>query len=343
MRIARETFNPYTQAVEEAQSDIRLLVKRAYLYGLSQGEVNRALQKIITKATTDIKIQRLKEDVRISLINFANKQRMTWQSIGLSATALLFLGKAYGSERVMQPTAKVRAELSQAFPSFMTNAKGVSLQRYYQDVWKERVQPIMDRLAKEKALDPNDFTGRNSLRNLAEMEVRYHDHQDSIDELRRNGVRLVVCSSHADCSKRCAPYQGRVYSLDGTSGTIDGYKYVPLEEATQNPRDRYTTKAGRVYQNGLLGFNCRHSLSEYRGQLLPTVSAQERKREYAVTRRQRELEKLVRNAKAKALDNKDLNAKKYKEYSKQARELYAEYIKFSADHNRAYYPMRVAI
>lgn len=340
MKIVRETFNPYAQAVEEAQGDIRLLVKRVYLYGLSQSDVNRALQKIIAKATKDIEIQRLKEDVRISLLNFANRQRVMWQSIGLSATALLFLGKALSSEHYIPPPPKVSAELLQAFPDFTTNEMGVPLQRYYQNVWKERVQPTVHRLAREQALDPNDFTGRNSLRNLAEMEVRYHDHQDSIDELRSKGVRLVVCSSHADCSDRCAGWQARVYSLDGTYGVADGHRYVPLENATDI---YYTTKAGRVYKNGLLGFNCRHHISEYRGQLLPTISAQERKSEYAVTRRQRELERLVRSAKAEALDNKDLNAKEYKKYSKQARELYAAYIKFSADNNRAYYPMRVAI
>lgn len=340
MRIARETFNPYAQSVEEAQGDIRMLVKRAHLYELSQGEVNCALEKIIQKATANVIIDRLKSDIRKSLINFANKQRTLWQAMRISPALLLFLGNASAKERPPEIPDKFRGNFETIVTKYPAQAMGVPLQKYYQDVWKEHVQPIMDRLAREQALDPNDFTGRNSLRNLAEMEVRYHDHQDNIDELRTRGVRLVVCSAHADCSDRCAPYQGRVYSLDGTSGTIDGHKYVPLEEATDI---YYKTNAGRVYKNGLLGFNCRHHLSEYRGQLLPTVSAEQRKKEYAVTRRQRELEKLVRNAKAKALDNKGLNAKEYKKYSKQAREFYAEYVKFSADNNRAYYPMRVKI
>lgn len=336
MRIARETFNPYAQAVEETQGDIRLLVKRAYLYGLKQGEVNRALQKIITKATADIKIQRLKEDARISLLNFANKQHITWQSMGLTPLALLFLGKAVSSERSIQAPTNVSAELSQ----YSTSAVGVPLQRYYQDIWKERVQPVIDRLARDNALDPNDFTGRNSLRNLAEMEVRYHDHLDAIDSLQKSGVRLVVCSSHADCSNRCAKWQGRVYSLDGTSGVVDGHRYVPLETATDV---WYTTKAGRLYKNGLLGFNCRHHITEYSGQLLPTVSVEERKREYAVTQRQRELELAVRKEKTFAIECKDINAKEYKLHKRRMKEIYDKYVKFSADNNRAYYPMRTSI
>ena len=131
------------------------------------------------------------------------------------------------------------------------------LGKYYKDVWEENVLPTLDKIAQSKALDPNDLTGRNSLRNLAEMEVRYTDHLDSIDDLKSRGVKLVIASTHADCSKRCLRWQGRIYSLDGTYGEINGKKYIPLEVATNI---YYTTKAGRVYKNGLLGFNCRHRL-----------------------------------------------------------------------------------
>ena len=121
---------------------------------------------------------------------------------------------------------------------------------------------------------------------------------------------------------------------------IDGNRYVPLETATDV---YYTTKAGRVYKNGLLGFNCRHYLTEYKGQLMPTVSAKERRAEYAVTKRQRLLERDVRDAKAWAEYYKGVNTKEYRSYRKRASELYDEYVKFSEDNNRAYYPMRVRI
>lgn len=339
MKIAREQFNPYALAVEEAQNDIRLLVKRAYLTGVAQSKVNGDLIKIIDKASNGIVIPQLKTDTRISLMNFANKQRLLWKSLGAQSKAIMFLGNAMGKENPPPPP----SDLNNAFgdvPIYITNAVGVPLQKYYQDVWKDNVKPTLDKIAREQALDPNDFTGRNSLRNLAEMEVRYNDHQDNINSLRDGGAKLVVCSSHADCSSRCAKWQGRVYSLDGTSGVVDGHRYVPLETATDV---WYTTKAGRRYKNGLLGFNCRHQLTEYKGQLLPTVTAEQRKKEYAVTMRQRELERAVRMAKAQALCNKGLNSKQYKAYSNQARELYSEYLSFCAANNRAYYPMRVQI
>lgn len=339
MQIAKDRLNPYALALEEAQGEIRELVKRAYMRRMSQGDVNRELEKIIRRATNDIAIPRLRLDARIALVNFANAQRMTWLTC-VSPELLLFLGLAIHKSHPPPPPQALVGEITAAYPTFDTSERGVPLQRYYQDVWKQRVQPVMDRLVKERALDPNDEIARNSLRNLAEMEVRYHDHQDSIDGLKAAGARLVVCSSHADCSDRCAKWQGRVYSLDGTSGVVDGHRYVPLETATDV---YYTTKAGRTYKNGLLGFNCRHHLSEYKGQLLPTVSAEERKAEYEITKRQRLLERDVRDTKAQALYYKDIDPERYKNYARRARYIYAEYKQFSADNNRAYYPMRVRI
>ena len=100
-----------------------------------------------------------------------------------------------------------------------------------------------------------------SLRNSAEIEARHQVQTERIEELRRKGTRIVWCSSHSDCSRRCEPWQGKLYSLDGTSGTVDGLSYQPLEIAT----DIYeTTRTGKVWKNGLLGFNCRHYLTPYK-------------------------------------------------------------------------------
>ena len=346
MQIARDNINPYVLATEEAQSEIRELVKRAYMRRLSLRTVNTALEKIINKATKDVQIERLKNDIRRSLINFANAQRRAWQSLNITPALLLFLGSVQGQENPPLPPESIARELPKYYQTtakyYQTTAKGVPLQTYYKDVWEKQVRPIFNKLVNERALDPNDFSKKhNSLRNLAEMEVRYHDHIDSIESLKNSGIKLVICSAHEDCSERCAPWQGKVYSLDGTSGTTpEGYKYVPLERATDH---YYTTKAGRTYKNGLLGFNCRHKLSEYKGELLPTVSERERRKEHAITRKQRELEKKVRNARAEMLINKDINRQKYFEARRNAIDFNKEYMQFSKDNNRAYYPMRTRI
>ena len=212
----------------------------------------------------------------------------------------------------------------------------------FQKTYIDRVSKALGGLAEEKALDPNDVSGRNSLRNLAEMQVRYERHLEEIDTLKSSGEKLVVCSVHADCSDRCAPFQGRVYSLDGTSGTTeDGRRYVPLETATDI---FYTTKAGRTYKNGLLGFNCRHKLLLYKpNMVIPFVSETERKKEDAITKRQRALERAVIGYREEALMYKGTDAEKYREARRNAVEVYNEYKRFSKENGRAYYPDRVKI
>lgn len=339
MKIATDRQTETVTVIEDAQTDIRELMKKAYLLNYSRDLIERELKAIIIRAGKNIKIKRLRGDLVKSLTNFANNQWRAWKSSGISPELLLFLrnNKGYPSEKLSNEIEKITGKKPK------TVAMGVPLQRFYQEVWKEKVKPTLDELSEQRALDPNDYSGRNSLRNLAEMEVRYQAHKDDLEELRKDGVKIVACSSHADCSKRCAQYQGRLYSLDGTSGTIDGERYVPIEEATENPDDRYTTKAGRVYQNGLMGFNCRHRLTPYKGQKLPTISAEERKKEYKITQKQREMEREVRRAKTNAIMAKELNRTEYLKERKRAIELNKIYKKFSEENGRAYYPMRVHI
>lgn len=344
MQIAKNRYNPYVVLIENAQSDVREIVKNAFLTEEPKATTEKKLITSIRAVTSKITIKDLRSAVARSLGNYANVQRKSWKSIGLSPVTIYFLllqseKKKRATDNVQPPrNATVKRELKLGGTYEGGRAFGVPLGKYYDDVWKKQVKPVLDELSRERALDPDDYSGHNSLRNRAEMEVRYHDHLDSEKTLREGGVKLVVASSHADCSKRCAPWQGRIYSLDHTSGRIDGHYYVPLEEATDV---WYTTKAGKRYKNGLLGFNCRHRIEEYKGELLPRVSEQERKSEYAITERQRVLENVVRKWKyiaETALKKADI------QHAKRCADIaYDEYLKFCKENDRPAYPMRVRI
>ena len=342
MKAVRDRLNPSAVAVEDAQTEIREIIKRAYLYRRPWYETDKKIAEAIRNALKRIPLPRLRGDTERSLRNFARQQQYIWQTARVSPELMLLLGQyasdGFKSPRPSERFAREVAGLSRGVVE--VTDKGVPLMRYYKAVWDERVKPTLQRLADGVALDPGDYSGRNSLRNLAEMEVRYNDHLQSIEDLKAAGERLVVCSAHADCSGRCAPWQGRVYSLDGTSGVVDGHRYVPLEKATDI---YYTTKAGRVYKNGLLGFNCRHKLYPYRGELLPVISAKERKAEYTVTQTQRALEREVRRARVAALMLKDINKAGYLQYRAKARILYDRYVRYCEKHGRAYYPSRIKL
>ena len=363
--ILEDKLNLQASVLVDAQTDIKTAIKQGVLSGAPLSLLKERAQKIISTALRKIHSTTLKEDARVSLMRFANgaygRFKSTLATIPvprLPAVVVLMRGitesgqktgvyypKTQGEReaiRQLQSIAPTGGGESISAPiEYKTRKIGLPLDEFHK-VYMNRVSNALDGLAQENALDPNDFRGRNTLRNLAEMQVRYERHQDEIAQFRDKGTKLVVCSVHADCSDRCAQWQGRVYSLDGTSGTTaDGRKFQPLENATDA---YYTTKAGRTYKNGLLGFNCRHKLVEYRvGMGIPRVSAAEQKKEYAITKRQRERERAVIRARENALAQKDADVAEWRKWKKIAKERYNEYKKFSADHERAYYPDRVKI
>lgn len=344
-----DPLNEQSSVLVDAQTDIKTTIKQATLSGAPASVVRERVKKIINAALARIRSPTLKGDARISLMRFADRAyRRFAGAVGiippelLPAVVVLMRGiteREVSGEYYIPKNLQERKAAEQLM--YREYGKGIPL-REFQKTYMERVQTALDGLSTEEARDPNDLTGKNSLRNLAEMQVRYERHQDEIAEFKEHGTRLVVCSVHADCSDRCAPWQGGVYSLDGTEGsTEDGRKFIPLERATDI---YYTTKAGRTYKNGLLGFNCRHKLFEYKPRMvIPTVPEAEQKREYAITRRQREMERSVLEAREKALSAKNANISEHREWRKIAQERYAAYKKFSNENGRAYYPDRVKI
>jgi hypothetical protein len=179
-------------------------------------------------------------------------------------------------------------------------------------------------------------TPKGSLRNRAEIHTRYETQQNELQGLINDGVEYVWASSHADASERCAPWQGKLYSLNGTSGTIDGNSFVPLEEAMRG------TKGDG---NGLLGYNCRHRLIPYKKNTRPPTdyTTEELQRERAIDKEQRERERDIRKTKEKAFLLRGVDNEKSKELFAKAREKTKEYEQFSRENKRAFYPYRTQV
>lgn len=333
--------------MEEAETKIRKIVKEEYLKQTAKPQLDLIIRKVIIEALKRVKIKELREAAIKSLLVFYNKQYGQIRTLFDGNVAALL------AVMVMADKNKSLSERKEAYNKTRNIGyniplpqkvviSGVPTQAYMQDYLKNKVRPILDNLIRQEAKDPDDISGRNSLRNRAEMEVRYAEHNTQIEDLKNSGNRLVIASTHSDCSERCAPFQGKVYSLDGTSGkTDDGRNFVPLERATEI---WYTTKKGKRYKNGLLGFNCRHFLIPYKsGYRFPEPDKEQEKREYAITLRQRELERNVRKWQIKAIENKALDESEYKKARQNAIIANKEYIEFSKKHNRAYYPSRVQV
>lgn len=313
------------------------------------------IHKIIRHACEQIRVPALANAARRSLTEFYITQMRRYQMLSFDTRLILaafavLSGYLHGGDTVMD---------KEAAATFLSRESGIPLPDIYGKsgfgqalgIWhktyiNDYVRPTLDRIAAETPRDPDDVRTetdrRNSLRNRAEMEVRYNDHLRQVEELRGSGVRLVIASVHADCSERCRPWQGRVYSLDGTEGTApDGRHFVPLERATDI---FYTTRTGKTYKNGLLGFNCRHYLIPWEPHLrfmMPTRA--EAREEYRITCIQRQMERNVRRLRAVADTYRGIDPERAKKAHKSATEAYRQYRDFSKAHNRAYYPDRVKL
>lgn len=332
--------------IEDIETQVKLIVKNGYFKGYNSAKVQTLVQKYITKELPNIESRELRQKAFRSLTQLALQEyRLLRVAFGIngvlafSAIALARKGKLTREKAQESGLAGLNTldRIDRSYPEPLEF--GMPTQKYSKDYMAE-VNKAMTKVAKLNGLDPDDVTGRNSLRNLAEMQTRFESHEKDIDRLKKAGTRLVVCSVHQDCSDRCYPWQGRVYSLDGTSGkTEDGREFVPLETATDV---FYTTKAGKTYKNGLLGFNCRHKLTEYKvGMRIPHVSKATQERENAINRKQRQYENEIRKYRSIALFSED--EQKRKIARKKATELNKEYVAFSHSHGRAYYPDRVKI
>ncbi len=357
---------PNRQAIilEEAETEIRKAVKDDYFARKSKTAINKRVFGIIAAALNRIHIPSLRDIARASLINFFDRQytelkRSFDGKITVLTAVLLLSGKTLDGGTIKptkaQTAAAVRAIVSSPErESFVENfgedfgdgsrILGNAANKYSEDYIRREVQPALQRLTEMYPKDPRDSLGRSvSLRNIAEMQVRQQNHIDERNSLIARGVRLVIISAHADCSERCAEAQGRVFSLDGSSGvTDDGRKYEPLENVT----DVYTppTKSGTVYKNGLFGFNCRHYMIPYENGLrVPRPDAETERREYAITVKQRELEREVRRWRNEAVEKKGVSPYEYKTARKKAIEANKRYIEFSKANNRAYFPSRVRL
>ena len=343
-------------ALEEAETKIRQVAKDEFFKQTRKTAIDKKVAHIVRDALNKIKIPSLRRAAEVSLIAFYARQYAELSRSFAGKVPVITAISALNGQKTdgtaFYPTNRQKAaawETLERAGYSGARVMGVPMQRFSQDYMRKNVQPALDRLAEQYPYDPDsDMTPqghRNSLRNRAEFEVRRQGQNDQIADFIARGVRLVICSTHADCSVRCAKYQGRVYSLDGTRGTTDdGRPYVPIEDAINNPIDRYVTKAGRVWQNGLFGFNCRHFLAEYKsGYRFPKPNAELERKERAITETQRRLERNVRMWRTKAVEAKGLNKEAYLNARAKAMEWNDRYIAYSRRNERAYYPSRTKL
>lgn len=335
----KQGLNWQALLIEETQTEIKTTVQRMVLAQRNFADINKKIVEIVNSLVEELESKDLKQTCRDTLFAFAtrvyNYLQRTYQGVGLSGVyAILSVANGVGTVEQIRKTNEI---ISKIVPDYAYRV-GVPLDVYA----KEYMQNVEDRLNKLVKVEPKeDYTSRVNLRNIAEMQVRQENHIKDIDKLVGKGVKLVWIQPHANCSKRCEPWQDRLYSLDKTSGTIDGIAYEPLENATNIYE---TTKSGKIYKNGCIsGFNCRHTLVPYeKGNEPIEIPARVIDRQREVNNKQRYLERGVREWKERALLHR-YSEKEYRFAKSKAIEWNKRYIEYSKKNNVAYYDSRTKV
>ena len=138
------------------------------------------------------------------------------------------------------------------------------------DNYVEKVERAMDKIAKINFVAVNSQGARISLRNKAEIEVRYQDMLSDLKELKNE--QFIVVSRHRDSSLSCACWQGLIYlkDTDGTDVSLKNWHEWNNVNNHITPKPIGYTDNNQPYhslkeamEHGLFSYNCRHRFIKY--------------------------------------------------------------------------------
>ena len=326
-------------AVAEAQIEIKSIVARCVSNGDTYDAFIKAINEEIDELVTDIDEDSLSDTIRRSLTEYATEHYRRLETIlgGLNAKNVMRIGYLQQIELSAESARKMKDEAARCGDLQYRSATAGNT--YYADIYKqvrEEVQRLIDEDAK--------IDGRVSLRASVEMAIRGQSQDKMVADLRAQGVTLAWIQPHANCSSRCEKWQGKLYSLDGKKGTVDGVRFRPLEDAM----DIYVrTSKGRTWRNGCIsGFNCRHQLIPYaKGNKPQEIPAATVKKQRQLEEQQRKMEREIRHEKSTWRVYNKFSDKESKALAAKARERYQlmseKYDRFCRKNNLVIYRQRL--
>lgn len=171
--------------------------------------------------------------------------------------------------------------------------------KYYWEVHKETKQLLA---SFTELTEGKQYLIRVNPRSISEMNVRFQAYQAQKQKLISDGVKLVYVPPHSNCSKRCQPYQGKVYSLTGQRERYDRGTAIPIEDVAENVTVQGKRDPSRTYYAGLFSYNCRHRMRPYHeGQFLEVIPDSVVESTRKIEQRQREMEREIRTLKEQRL------------------------------------------
>lgn len=270
----------------------------------------------------------------------STRQRYMWAVNNTVQEEQKLIEKLYSArdyDELEQQTAKVQKALNRAAGTVEAGAEA-------------RVQALsrtVKELAQEGITGYIDKGGHHwSPEAYINMDIRTTVHNAAIQAQRTRageyGVETFQISSHAGARPLCAPYQGKFYSWDGSSGILhDLYGKEYYYESIGN------TSYGEPA--GIFGINCGHNPQTFvDGYNIPryeeTKDAEANAAEYRESQKQRYYEREVRQAKLEAIAQDAAgNQEAFKQAAVKVREKNAQYAQFCKDTGRTPRPDRLQV
>lgn len=246
MEIANSRVQTDTEIIMDAQTEVKLFVQKAVVNLFVVIDFDKKVMNLIKKELEEVKNEDLKLTATKTLFYYAKQEfqrQVQLLGVGMIPVVVSLMNR---QSAVNMLTDNKQENLK----------KSVSqVQRAVNETLKQLPMADLNKAFTNLGDSQAKVSYSQSLYGHSELNARFEEQQKMVRDLKAK-TNLVICDTHSDCSDRCSMWQGKIYSLDGTSGkTEDGKDYIPLETATN--------AMFKGHRNGLLGYNCRHKLYPY--------------------------------------------------------------------------------
>ena len=314
--------------IENAQLELKKIIQQGLLLNLEKEQLKEMTVRLINE--TKLKLRELDADeslildteiaIKRSFILWYNNIYLPTQKVATKGLIEPIIKKYTGGMTIGEALKKESIQNIREFQTIYEEGGA----GYYYD-YTTQVKQAMNELASQKLSD-----GKSSLRNSAEIKVRYEVINEDLQKLKDKGTKFVISSAHANASERCQWWQGKIFEIDidiatremgqyggvkpqqTIKGYIDGKPYYSLKEACEN---------------GFLSFNCQHRLiAYYKGihiQQYDLVKVEKRRN---VSQTQRGMERQIRDLRTRlVLATDEQEEKVLRKRIKSQKEKYAKF------------------
>ena len=339
--------------IESAQLDLKKIIQTGILLDLPKEQLKAMTLNLIEEVKVKMRnietdeelIQQTEFAIKRSFILWYNNLYAQLKKTQNIATSHVYKGDTQQTKPIIKDDTGgfvIGDELKRAkitnIREFQTIYDEGGAGYYYN--YTERVAQAMDELAQQHlTLD------KYSLRNKAEIKVRYDVINEDLQRLKDKGTKFVVSSAHANASERCQWWQGKIFEIDidiatREMGQYDGVKPKQTIKGYIDGKPYYSLK--EACENGFLSYNCQHRLiAYYKGIHLQTYDFVKVEKRRNISQNQRYLERQIRYLRTKL--ELAVNEEEKKVYRQQVKQLNNDYAQFCSDNNVPRYDWRTKI